>query len=110
MSAVSSYHLAQRAISDLKAAVRETIEAGPEAGLTNAQIGRMLGIYAGHEGHEGHISRTVLAMLEAEGVAEQDESNLRWRLKAYAAELPPQVSPLGVPRIQGRHQMPAQRG
>ena len=103
MSTSSSYHLAQRAISDLKAAVRDTIEAGPELGLTNAQIGRMLGIYAGHEGHEGHISRTVLAMLEAEGVAEQDASNLRWRLKTHAAELPRQASPLGVPKIQSRY-------
>ena len=72
----------QRAIADLKASVRDTLDAYSE-GLTNAQVGRTLGIYAGHEGHEGHISRVLLAMLEHEGVAEQEESSKRWRLRHH---------------------------
>ena len=51
-------------------------------GLKNAQIGRALGIYSGHVGHEGHISRTVLAMLEAEGLLRQDTGTKRWHAKS----------------------------
>jgi hypothetical protein len=76
----SAYHLAQRALADLKAAVYQLLCESNTA-LSNAEIGRCLGIYAGHEGHEGHISRTLLAMLEAEGVAEQDRTTKRWHLK-----------------------------
>jgi hypothetical protein len=78
----SPYHLAQRAIADLKASVYTLLESHPE-GLTNAQVGRLLGIYAGHEGHEGHISRVLLGMLKGEGVAEQEEPSLRWRLRLH---------------------------
>lgn len=79
-SSESSYHLAQRAIADLKAAVRQTLQDGPADGMANVEIGKSLGIYTGHEGHEGHISRTLLAMLEAEGVVEQDDDSKRWSL------------------------------
>jgi hypothetical protein len=74
------YHLAQRAIADLKAAVRQTLQDGPADGMANVDIGKSLGIYTGHEGHEGHIPRTLLAMLEAEGVVEQDDDSKRWSL------------------------------
>jgi DNA-binding IclR family transcriptional regulator len=74
------YRTAQLAIAELKAAVLEVISRGPESGLKNAEIGRALGIYRGHEGHEGHISRTLLAMLEEEGVVRQDEDK-RWSLR-----------------------------
>jgi hypothetical protein len=47
-------------------------------GLRNSQVGRALGIYAGHVGHEGHISRTLLAMLEAEGLLRQEASSKKW--------------------------------
>lgn len=79
---LSPYHLAQRAIADLKASIRALLESNPD-GLTNAQLGRSLGIYAGHEGHEGHISRVLLAMLEDEGIAQQDDVTLRWRLRQH---------------------------
>lgn len=79
------YHCAQVAISDLKAAVHFVLADAPD-GLTNAQVGRTLGIYGGHVGHEGHISRTLLALLEGEGVAEQDSQSKRWRLKDHAAD------------------------
>ena len=75
------YRQAQRAMADLKAAAREAISLAEAGGLTNAELGRGLGIYAGHAGHEGHISRTLLAMLEAEGVVQQDEETKRWTLK-----------------------------
>jgi DNA-binding IclR family transcriptional regulator len=76
----STYHLAQRAIADLKGAILMTLrQAGPE-GLSNADLGRKLGIYTGHKGHEGHISRTMLGMMEQEGVVEQEEETKRWRV------------------------------
>ena len=80
----NGYFIAQRAIADLKSAVRDLLQEAPEEGLKNAQIGRSLGIYSGHKEHEGHISRTLLAMLEAEGVAEQDPHTKNWRLRSHS--------------------------
>lgn len=74
------YHLAQRALADLKGSVLLTLQAAGSDGLSNAELGRRLGIYAGHKGHEGHISRTMLAMMEEEGVVEQEEETKRWRV------------------------------
>lgn len=79
-----AYRLAQASLAGLKSAVHMVLARAPEEGLTNAQIGRTLGIYAGHVGHEGHVSRTVLAMLEAEGVAEQDRRTRAWHLRSHA--------------------------
>ena len=78
---VKAYHLAQRALADLKTSVYCFIQAGPDKGLTNAEIGRGLGIYMGHVGHEGHIPRTILALLQSEGLVQQDKNTKRWRLK-----------------------------
>lgn len=80
-----SYQLAQSAIADLKAAVHFVLSNAP-GGLTNAQVGRSLGIYGGHVGHEGHISRTLLSLLEGDGVAEQDSETKTWSVKSYASE------------------------
>lgn len=77
-----AYRLAQRAIADLKAAVALILTHAPDAGLTNATIGRLLGIYAGHVGHVGHIPRTLLALMENEGIVIQDEPTKRWRLRS----------------------------
>ncbi len=74
------YRLAQHAIADLKAAVVSVLREGPPTGLRNADVGRSLGIYSGHVGHEGHISRTLLSMLENEGVVQQDQESKLWRL------------------------------
>lgn len=63
----SPYALAQAAIANLKAAIHALLFASSPEGLTNAQIGRSLGIYMGHIGHEGHIPRTHLAVMENEG-------------------------------------------
>lgn len=86
MQTTEAYHLAQSAIADLKAAIHEVLSSSPQ-GLTNAQIGRTLGIYSGHKRHEGHISRTLLAMLESEGIAEQDQKTKLWRLKHHSADV-----------------------
>lgn len=81
---VEPFHRAQSAMADLKSAVREVL-ASAEEPLTNAQIGRILGIYAGHLGHEGHISRTLLEFLKSEGVVEQDSATKRWSLVRHTS-------------------------
>ena len=75
-----AFETAQGALAALKAAVRTVLENGPEEGLRNVDVGQCLGIYGGHVEHVGHISRTVLAMLECDGVAEQFGPEKRWRL------------------------------
>ena len=75
-----AYQLAQRAVADLKAAVYAVLENAPAEGLTNAELGRGLGIYAGHVEHEGHISRTLLALMEKKGVVQQSAPTKRWTL------------------------------
>ena len=81
-----AYQLAQRAIADLKAAVYAVLETAAGDGLTNAEIGRGLGIYAGHVEHEGHISRTLLALMEKEGVVQQSPATKRWTLRRPARD------------------------
>lgn len=71
------------AVANLKSAIRKLLRAGPEEGLKNSEIGRTLGIYTGHEGHEGHIPRTMLAIMENEGVVQQDDETSRWRLQRH---------------------------
>jgi hypothetical protein len=66
------YAKAQHGLTEVKASVLRLLLAAGKQGLKNSQIGRGLGIYAGHVGHEGHISRTILAMLEAEGLIRQE--------------------------------------
>ena len=75
-----AYQLAQKAIAKLKTAIYRAL-AESEGGLTNAALGRALGIYSGHVGHEGHISRTMLAVMEAEGVVEQNSETKIWYLR-----------------------------
>jgi hypothetical protein len=81
------YQRAQSALADLKGAIYETLSLSQLEGMTNAQIGRSLGIYTGHVGHEGHIPRTLLAIMEQEGVVEQDEKSKRWTIRKHSAEL-----------------------
>ena len=78
-----AYQLAQRAIADVKTAVYSILEQASSEGLTNAEIGRSLGIYAGHVEHEGHIPRTLLALMEKEGVVEQTAATKRWSLRLH---------------------------
>lgn len=82
-SGISPYGRAQRALAELKESVRTVLEEA-DGGLRNVDIGRTLGIYAGHEGHEGHISRTLLAMMESDGVVEQDTESGNWRLVKHS--------------------------
>lgn len=77
---MSPYFKAQTAMAYLKAAVQEVLAEASDTGLRNSEIGRKLGIYMGHVEHEGHIPRTVLAMMENEGVVEQDKETKHWRM------------------------------
>lgn len=79
-----AYMLAQDAMAKLRGAVHLLLAAAGPNGLSNAQLGRSLGIYSGHVGHEGHISRTVLALMEAEGAVRQDSETKRWHLPAQS--------------------------
>ena len=80
-NSAKAYLLAQSAMAELKSAVYLVLGDADSNGLRNADIGRALGIYMGHVEHEGHIPRTLLAIMEAEGVVEQDESTKLWRIK-----------------------------
>lgn len=77
-----AYLRAQRALAELKAAVYQVLTDAPAEGLSNAEIGRSLGIYAGHKGHEGHVSRTLLGLMEKDGVVEQVDDK-RWQLRRF---------------------------
>jgi len=75
------YLLAQTAMAQLKSAIHMVLSGAGEAGLKNADIGHLLGIYMGYDGgHKGHIPRTLLAIMKTEGVAKQDETTEIWRL------------------------------
>src|SRR5262245_44046100 len=78
----NAYRRAQHAVAALKASVHDLLLVANTEGLTNSEVGRRLGIYQGHVGHEGHISRTILQMLQAEGVVEQTGPRGRWRILA----------------------------
>ena len=78
--------LAQKAVIDLKTAIYLLLKAGPEAGLANAQIGRGLGIYMGRVGHEGHVPRTLLSMMEAEGIVDQNQPTKKWKIELNSAD------------------------
>lgn len=78
-----AYHTAQRAIADLKAAIYIVLRTAHDDGLRNVDIGRTLGIYAGHIRHEGHIPRAVLALMEEEGVVVQHPETKRWTIRRH---------------------------
>lgn len=82
----SPYYLAQQAIANLKESVYQTLKSDASGGLTNAQIGRSLGIYMGHVRHEGHISRTLLSLMENEGIVEQNTETKKWVLRQHFDE------------------------
>lgn len=79
------YRRAQSALADLKAAIHQVVLEGPAEGMTNAEIGRTLGIYTGHIGHEGHIPRALLSLMEQEGVVEQIRDTKRWTIRSHTA-------------------------
>ena len=86
MTLNEEYKEAQTAIAQLKSLVRTVLELAPEEGLKNSEIGRVLGIYSGHVEHEGHISRTLLEMLKAEGVVEQNPKTKTWMLRHHGTK------------------------
>lgn len=79
-----AYLMAQTAVAQLRSAIHMILGRAGTEGLRNIDIGRLLGIYKGHIEHEGHIPRTLLAMMEDEGVVEQDPHTKRWKLRQPA--------------------------
>lgn len=77
MTDTENYRRAQLAMAELKAAVLAVVIKGGPEGVRNVDVGKTLGIYGGHVGHVGHISRTLLEILQNEGLVEQVEK--RWR-------------------------------
>ena len=84
-STENPYFLAQTAMAQLKAAIHIVLSRN-QGGLRNSEIGRELGIYMGHVEHEGHIPRTLLAIMEAEGVVEQDKKTKIWKIAPASAD------------------------
>ena len=80
-----AYQSAQEALALLKSSIHILLSLKPEDGLTNVQIGKSLGIYHGHQGHEGHIPRTLLGLMQAEGVVYQEEESKKWFLANHSA-------------------------
>ena len=80
-----AYQKAQKGMAYLKSAIYRVLSNSPEEGLSNANIGRTLGIYSGHIGHEGHIPRTLLAIMENEGIVKQNPSDKKWQIIKYFA-------------------------
>ena len=80
---VRSYARAQHAIADLKSSVFDLLDSSDRE-LKNVDIGHSLGIYHGHEGHEGQISRTILKMLESDGVVVQNPESKKWKLAHHS--------------------------
>jgi hypothetical protein len=78
------YLMAQTAMAQLKSSVHMILAEAGQSGLKNSDIGRLLGIYRGHVEHEGHIPRTLLALMEAEEVVEQDKATKIWRLRIFS--------------------------
>ena len=73
----SLYERAQIGVAQVKSAIFELLEQNKDC-LTNAEIGRSLGIYFGHEGHEGHIPRSLISLMEREGAVYQDGPCGKW--------------------------------
>lgn len=77
---LEAYEMAQIALVQLKTAIYNILLSANNEGLRNVDIGRSLGIYHGHARHEGHISRTLLAIMETEGVVQQNDKTKTWKL------------------------------
>lgn len=92
-----AYLMAQTAVAELKSAIHLVVARAGTEGLRNIDIGRLLGIYKGHVEHEGHIPRTLLAMMEDEGVVEQDPCTKRWKLRQPADIESPEEEADGQP-------------
>ena len=79
------YYKAQSGLALLKDAVYQLLQNSYPKGLRNVDIGKSLGIYSGHVRHEGHISRTLLEMMQTDGVIEQRSDKL-WYLLIHPLE------------------------
>jgi hypothetical protein len=87
MSAMDPYSRAQIALSELKSCIRQLLLEAGDGGLSNAEIGRRLGIYMGmidkdKPTHEGQIPRILLGMMKVEGSVYQPDGSKKWVLRA----------------------------
>lgn len=73
------FRLAQDGLGKIKSAVFGYLQQEHPRALTNAEIGRALGIYGGHVGHVGHLSGTALELLKADGLVRQNDDKA-WSL------------------------------
>jgi hypothetical protein len=81
MNSTQAYQLAQNSLASLKTSIHILLTENSD-GLTNAQIGRALGIYYGHSGkHVGHIPRVLLEIMKGEGIVEQNSRNKKWIIR-----------------------------
>ena len=85
MSNDEQYLRAQHAISELKSCIYARLSTAGSDGLTNAEVGRSLGIYMGmidkdKPTHEGHISRVLLGIMVKEGTVQQLKNSKNWVL------------------------------
>lgn len=92
-----SYLMAQTAIAQLKSAIHMVLSRAGTEGLRNTDIWRLLGIGRGHVRHKEHIPRTLLAMMEDEGVVEQDPDTRRGKLRQAADAESPESEADGQP-------------
>jgi len=81
---------AQQGIHLIKTAIYELLLDNPR-GLTNAEIGKQLGIYRGYAGQnkqQGHICRTLLEHLKEDFVVDQrtEQSRKVWYVVAHSEE------------------------
>jgi hypothetical protein len=82
---LTPYFIAQQAIANLRGAIYQLLLDHPR-GMTNAQISRALGIHLGYKrpnediGHQGCISRSVLQLMEDEGVVAQNIDSKVWTI------------------------------
>ena len=73
------YGMAQDGINRIKSAILGLIIQAGDDGMRNVEIGKSLGVYSGHTAgeHEGHISRSLLNILQNEGMVEQ-RTDKKW--------------------------------
>ena len=83
MQTAQCFALAQEGYAKLKAAIYGLLSQEPQRPLSNVEIGRTLGIHAGHLGHAGHIPRTILEDLKNDGLIEQDAQSKAWSIVSY---------------------------
>ena len=74
---LEAYTVAQTGLASIRVAILRILADCPE-GLSNSSISKLLGLNSGYDGHRGHITRTILATMESEGVVRQHPDTKKW--------------------------------